>query len=65
LQLQVVGDFGDETCLPAQNPDSYEGEKVHLTNRPPIFVGAVVRSFFSVSQFIMASQNSKNIRTLV
>ena len=35
LQLQEVGDFGDENCLPPQN--LIRSTKLHLTTEPPIF----------------------------
>jgi hypothetical protein len=34
LQLQEVGDFGDENCLPPQN--LIRSTKLHLTTEPPI-----------------------------
>ena len=34
LQLQEVGDFGDENCLPA--PNLIRSTKLHLTTEPPI-----------------------------
>jgi len=34
LQLQEVGDFGDENCLPTQN--LIRSTKLHLTTEPPI-----------------------------
>ena len=34
LQLQEVGDFGDENCLPALN--LIRSTKLHLTTEPPI-----------------------------
>jgi len=33
LQLQEVGDFGDENCLPALN--LMRSTKVYLTTKPP------------------------------
>ena len=34
LQLQEVGDFGDENCLPPLN--LIRSTKLHLTTEPPI-----------------------------
>ena len=44
LQLQEVGDFGDENCLPPQN--LIRSSKLHLTTEPQIYVGAVSGSTF-------------------
>jgi len=35
LQLQEVGDFGDENCLPALN--LIRSTMLHLTTEPPLF----------------------------
>ena len=34
LQLQEVGDFGDENCLPEMN--LIRSTKLHLTTEPPL-----------------------------
>jgi hypothetical protein len=44
LQLQEVGDIEALNCLSPQN--LIRSTKLHLTTEPPIFVGAVVCSFF-------------------
>jgi len=44
LQLQEVGDFGDENCLPLLN--LIRSTKLHLTTEPPISCRCCYRAFF-------------------
>ena len=48
MQLQEVGDFGDENCLPPLN--LIRSTKLHLTNEPPIFCRCCYRQH-SLYQF--------------
>src|SRR5690554_1559989 len=45
-QLQEVGDFGDENCLPALH--LIRSTKLHLTTEPPISCRCCYRAFFFV-----------------
>jgi hypothetical protein len=42
LQLQEVGDFGDENCLPPLN--LIRSTKLHLTTEPPISCSIYVKA---------------------
>ena len=50
LQLQEVGDFGDENCLPPLN--LIRSTKLHLTTEPPISCSCCYKlPFLSFSPF--------------
>jgi len=52
LQLQEVGDFGDENCLPALN--LIRSKKLHVTTEPPISCRCCyMRFFFSLVSFFV------------
>jgi len=50
LQLQEVGDFGDENCLPPLN--LIRSTKLHLTTEPPISCRCCYAQFFFSRQVI-------------
>ena len=47
LQLQEVGDFGDENCLPPLN--LIRSTKLHLSTEPPISCRCCYRAFLFLS----------------
>ena len=55
LQLQEVGDFGDENCLPPLN--LIRSTKLHLTTEPPISCRCCYKPFFFCRTKVSLSLN--------